>query len=118
MRQRDIDSERDTIRAPEKLWSKSLHVVNAPHPHITDARIAYVLENWVFAGTNDDADGNPARVYIGLAPEYNRMIKVVTSMDGKNTIASAHPHRKITRAWVRGDLAYFEDRFRDIEVRQ
>ena len=84
---------------------------------MTNARIAYVIDNWQLRGIHPDPQtGQNSRVYFAFVPSIARVVRVAVSMD-ESRILSAFPDRNATRNLARGNLAYFADRYRNLEER-
>lgn len=84
---------------------------------MTNARIAYVIDNWLLRGIySDPQTRRESRVYLAFVPGMARVVRVAVSMD-ESRILSAFPDRNATRNLVRGNRDYFADKYRDLEER-
>ena len=107
----------DTINAGGQTWYQSQHIFNRPHEGITDAHRAYVLDNWLLAGTRPNQEGRLARHYFAFVPEIGYIVRVVTSFEG-NRVVTSHIDGTATRHWRNGNIEYFRRRYPDLEVRE
>ena len=87
-----------------------------PHKQITAKRVQHVLDHWVIRGVCTDSKGTQSLVHWSYVPGFNRMIRVVVSLDD-NIIITAYPDRTAGRHWNRGNLDYFAKRCQNVEVR-
>ena len=105
-----------TIFAGGQERTLSNHAIQTRRPGITDARIAYVIENWQLRGIySDPQTGRESRVYLAFVPGVARVVRVALSMDGSR-ILSAFPDRNATRNLAKGNRGYFADKYRDLEA--
>ena len=78
--------------------------------------VAQVLDNWVVRGIRTAPDGERSWNYYAFVPGRNSMLRVAVSLDDERIVA-AFPDEGATRAWNRGDLAYFRRRLAEVEER-
>jgi len=83
---------------------------------ITEAQIAYVLDNWQLRGIDNTSDIGPCYVYFAIVPERNRAIKVAVSIDDAS-IVTVHLDRAATRNLKSGTRGYFIRKYQDLEER-
>ena len=106
-----------TIVAGSKERTLSDHAIQTRRPGITNARIAFVIDNWQLQGIySDPQTGRDSRVYLAFVPGIDRVVRVAVSMD-QTRILSAFPDRNATRNLARGNRDYFADKYRDLEER-
>lgn len=106
-----------TIFAGGKERTLTNHAMQTRRPGMTNARIAYVIDNWLMRGIySDPQTGQNSWVYLAFVPGMDRVVRVAVSMD-ESRILSAFPDRNATRNLVRGNRDYFADRYRDSEER-
>ena len=106
-----------TIFAGGRNRTLTNHALRTRRPGITDAVIAFVIDNWQLRGIYSDLQtGRDSRVYLAYVPGIDRVVRVAVSTD-ESRILSAFPDRNATRNLARGNRNYFVDRYRDLEVR-
>ncbi len=91
-------------------------MLDNPHPGMTRKVVAHVLADWFVRGIYIDATGRPSWNYLAYVPDLDKVVRVAVSEDD-TTIVNAFRDRNATVAWQQRDRAYFERRFRDLEVR-
>ena len=104
------------ITAGGKTRAVSRHARDDTHIGITAEVIEFVLENWAIRGIKTDADGRQSLCYWAYAAELEKMVRVAVSMDD-TTIITAFRDTPATRKWRNLDLAYFDRKYRRLEVR-
>lgn len=106
---------RDSITAGGCARQLTEHsIVKMRERHISEAHIAYVLDNWVLRGIENRPGREPTYVHFAYVPELERMLKVVISIDDAR-IVTVHPDRNATKAWRTGRREYFTMKYQDLE---
>ena len=100
------DDTRRKLFGGGRIRTLSRHMVEKPHPGITTEIVAQVLDSWLVRGIRTDVEGRQSWSYFAYAPDLEKLVRVVVSMDGA-TIVSAFQDGNATRAWNRGDRTYF-----------
>lgn len=89
-------------------------IVKMRERRITEAQIAYALDNWILRGIENKPDREPTYVHFAYIPELGRLLKVVISMDDAR-IVTVHPDRNATKAWRTGRREYFTMKYQALE---
>ena len=106
-----------TIVAGGRERTLTNHAIRTRRPGITDAVIAFVIDNWQLRGIySDPRTGRESRVYLAYVLEIDRVVRVAVSTDDSR-ILSAFPDRNATRNVARGNRDYFAVRYRGLEER-
>ena len=107
---------RKTITAGGKTRNVSEHLGSNPHPGVTLPMTAYALDKWVGKGVWVDKDGRESTIYLGPVEGSDHLLRIAVSMDDK-TVITSFIDSGATAAWRRGDMDYFNSKYRDFEVR-
>ncbi len=106
---------RFTITAGGRTRTFTNHALENKHK-ITRREMAYVLDNWTIRGISADNKGRLGYSHYAYVPARNKLVKVITSMDGARII-TAHADRGATKRWIRGDRTHFISRLQQMEER-
>ena len=113
---RSRESRQKTIVAGGKRRLISLHRKTNPHVEVSNKDIAYVLTNWTMKGIYTNRDGSESVNYLAFVPTIGKVVCVGVSLDDK-LITTSFADRGATRNLNQGNLAYFANRLKDLEVR-
>ena len=105
-----------TLTAGGRTRTVTDHVINNRHLGVTRRMLAHVLDNWVVRGIRTAPDGELSWNYYAFAPGRNSMLRVAVSVDDERIVA-AFPDEGATKAWTRGDMAYFSRHLSEVEER-
>ena len=100
-----------------KVRLLSQHLMENPHPGITEQWVAHILENWEIRGTRTDAFGKQSWCYLAVIPPLGMLVRVAVSMDD-GMIITAFPDSTATKHLERGNWAYFDDVYSGLEIRR
>ena len=110
------ESRRKTIVGGGKRRLISWHRKDNPHPEVGNKDIAYVLDNWTIKGVHTNLDKSESVSYFAFVPTIGKVVCVGVSMDDK-LITTSFVTSAATKNLNRGNLAYFANRLKDMEVR-
>ena len=108
---------RRTITAGGRTRELTLHaIIRMRQRNITEAQVAYVLDNWQLRGIDNSSEREPSIAHFALLPELDRMLKVAVSIDNAK-IATTHFDRVATRNFKGGTRSYFFRKYQNLEER-
>ena len=92
------------------------HLQGGPHPGVTAKGIERVLDNWLIRGDCIDSRGSRTMTHWGVPPGSKTLLRVAVSLDDER-IVTAYPDRAATITWRSGNIGWFTERCKDLEVR-
>ncbi len=113
---RRTQRRRSTITAGGKTRKLSQHLINDPHPEVTNRDISHVLSRWKLRGVLTDSQGRQSWNYYAMNRRLGRIVRVSVSMSD-DIIITAHPDRNATLHWRNGNRDWFNDRLSQMQER-
>ena len=80
-----------------KVRTETQHMVDEPHPGVTQKMAAQVLDRWILRGVETDPDGVKSRVYFGFPQGHKSLLRVVVSLDDQRVVSAFHDRNATTQ---------------------
>ena len=92
------------------------HLQGGLHSGVTAKGIERVLDNWLIRGDCIDSRGSRTMTHWGVRPGFKTLLRVAVTLDDE-TIVTSYPDRAASDNWLRGNIGWFKERCKDLEVR-